>query len=66
MIKNLSIKEVENNGIVRRNGFNLGKFVVKNGIYHFVDSICNGGGKYYHSINTNCTTLEDAVAFISQ
>ena len=39
---------------------------IKNGIYHFVDSICNGGGKYYHSINTNCTTLEDAVAFISQ
>lgn len=66
MIKNLSIKEVENDGTVRRNGFNLGRFIVKNGIYYFIDDICNGSGIYYHSINTNCTTLEDAVAFISQ
>lgn len=66
MIKNLSIKEVDNNGVVRRNGFWLGKFVSKEGIYHFVDSICNGSGKYYHSVNTGCKTLENAVSFISQ
>lgn len=66
MIKNLTINEIDSRGCVRRNGFNLGQFILKNGIYHFVDSICNGSGTYYHSINTNCTTLEDAIKVISK
>ena len=65
MIKGLTINEIDNKGFVRRSGYNLGQFVIKNGVYHFVDSICNGGGKYYHSTNTNCTSLEDAVKVIS-
>ena len=65
-INNLQMKEIDNNGIIRREGYNLGKFVCKNGVYHFIDNICNGGGKYYHSTNTNCTTLEDAVAFVNK
>lgn len=64
MIKNLTINEIDNRGFVRRSGFNLGRFIIKDGLYHFVDSICNGSGKYYHSINTNCTTLEDAIKVV--
>ncbi len=65
MIKNLRIEEIDEKMTVRRNGFNLGKFIVKNGIYHFVDSICNGNGKYYHEVNTHCNNLQDAVKAIS-
>ena len=65
MIKALKIEEIDSNGLVRRNGFVLGRFVIKEGIYHFVDSICNGSGKYYHSTNTGCRTLETAIQCIS-